>query len=71
MLFPNGSYIKESHHTSLHCSRDANVLYILCITTKCVKLQQNYFSKKGTKSTKKRQEYTRSKKIFKNSSTKY
>jgi len=23
----------------LHCSRDAKVLYMLCITTKCVKSQ--------------------------------
>jgi len=29
--------VKESHHTSLHCSRDAKVLYMLYITTKCVK----------------------------------
>jgi len=35
LLFPNGSCIKESHHTSLHRSRDAKVLYMLCITTKC------------------------------------
>jgi len=39
LLFPNGSCIKESQHTSLHCSRHAKVLYILCITTKCVKSQ--------------------------------
>jgi len=37
LLFPNGSCIEKSH-ISLHCSRDAKVLYMLCIT-KCVKSQ--------------------------------
>jgi len=37
LLFPNGSCIEESHHISLYCSRDAKVLYMLCIITKCVK----------------------------------
>jgi len=55
LLFPNSLCIKESHHINLNCSRDAKVLYILCITTKCMKSQQNYlFKKKGTK---KRQVY--------------
>jgi len=57
LLFPN-SCIKESHHTIVHCSRDVKVLYMLCITIKCVKSQQNYLFKKSTKC-------TRSKKIFK------
>jgi len=50
LLFPNGSCIKESHRTSLH-SRDATLFYMLCITTKCVKSQQNYLFKKGYKKT--------------------
>jgi len=54
LLFPNDSCIKESHHTSLHYCKDAKVLYMLCITTKCVKSQQNYLFIKGTK---KRQVY--------------
>jgi len=49
LLFPNGSCIKESHHISLHCSKDAKILYMLCITTKCVKSQQNYLFKKRYK----------------------
>jgi len=35
LLFPNSLCFKESHHTSLHCSRDAKVLDMLCIITKC------------------------------------
>jgi len=49
LLFPNNSYIGEIHHTIVHCSRDAKVLYMSCITTKCVKSQQNYFFKKRYK----------------------
>jgi len=49
LLFFNSSCIEESHYTSLHCSRDAKVLYILCITTKCLKSQQNYLFKKRYK----------------------
>jgi len=56
VLFPNGSCIEENHRTSLH-RFDAKVLYILCITTKCVKSQQNYLFKKSAK-------YTRPKKVF-------
>jgi len=37
LLFPNGLCIEESHYTSLYCSRVAKILYMLCITTKCVK----------------------------------
>jgi len=45
LLFPNGLCIErererereEKHYTSLYCSRVAKVLYMLCITTKCVK----------------------------------
>jgi len=48
LLFPNVSCIKESHHTSLHCSRDAKVFHVLCITTKCVKSQQIFFSHNKT-----------------------
>jgi len=54
LLFPNGSCIKESHHTSLHCFRDVKVLYMLSIITKCMKSQQNYLFKKRYK---KRQVY--------------
>jgi len=49
LLFANGWCIEENYRTSLHHLRDVKVLYILCITTKCVKSQQNYFFKKGTK----------------------
>jgi len=36
LLFPNGSRIKESHHTSLHCSRDAKVsLYVMYYYKMC------------------------------------
>jgi len=49
LLFPNGSCIEENHCTSLHCFRDAKVFYMLCITTKCVKSQQNYLFKKRYK----------------------
>jgi len=69
LLFPNDSCIKESHHTSLHCSRDAKVLYILCITTKCVKSQQNYLFKKRYKEAPSIRAQRRSSK--KNSCTKY
>jgi len=31
LLFPNGLCIKENHHTSLHCSRDAKVLYVMLL----------------------------------------
>jgi len=64
VIISNGSCIKESHHTSLHCSRDAKVLCMLSITTKCVKSQQNYLFKKRYK----KAPHTRSKKIFKNNS---
>jgi len=37
--------LKKSAY-SLYCSRDATVLYMLCITIKCVKSQKNYFLKK-------------------------
>jgi len=49
LLFPDGSCIKESHHTNLHCSRNVKVLYMLRITIKCVKSQQNYLFKKRYK----------------------
>jgi len=45
LLFPNGSCIEENYCTNLHCFRDAKVLYMLCVATKCVKLQQNYLFK--------------------------
>jgi len=48
LLFPNGLCIEECHYTSLCCSRVAKVLYILCITTKCVK-QKYPFKKKVQK----------------------
>jgi len=68
LLFLNGSCIKESHHTSLHCSRDAKVFYMLCITKMCEIITKLPFYKNIQKSAK----YTRSKKIFKNNScTKY
>jgi len=60
LLFPNSSCIKESH-TSLYCSRNTKAFYILCITTKYVKSQQNYLFKKGYK----KAPSMRSKKIFK------
>jgi len=31
LLFPNGSHIEEYHSTSLHCFRDAKVLYTLLL----------------------------------------
>jgi len=37
LLFPNDSCFEENNYTDLHCSRDAKVLYMLCITTKRVK----------------------------------
>jgi len=51
LLFPNDLCIEEDHRTNLQCFKDAKVLYMLCITTKCVKSQQNYlFKKKEQKS---------------------
>jgi len=35
VIISNALCIENSHHTSLHCSRVAKVLYMLCITTKC------------------------------------
>jgi len=49
LLFPNGSCIEENYRNSLYRFRDAKVLYMLCITTKYVKSQQNYLFKKDTK----------------------
>jgi len=49
LLFPNDSCIEENHRTSLHRFREAKVLYMFCIITKCVKSQQNYLSKKTYK----------------------
>jgi len=46
LLFPNGLCIKESHHTNLHCSRGSKILYMLRITTKCVKSQKITFLNK-------------------------
>jgi len=41
--------IEENHRTSLYCFKNAKTLYMLCITTKCIKSQQNYFFKKKYK----------------------
>jgi len=49
LLFPNGLCIKKSYHINLYCSRDTKVLYMLCITTKCMKSQQNLFKERYKK----------------------
>jgi len=69
LLFSNSSCIKKSHHTNLYYSRDTKVLYMLCITTKCMKSQQNYLFKKRYK--KALSIYTQRRSSKKNFCTKY
>jgi len=49
LLFSNVSCIEENHRTIYIVLEMLKFFYILCIATKCVKSQQNYFSKKRYK----------------------
>jgi len=62
LLFPNGSCIEENHRTSLHCFRDAKVLYMLYV------LLQNVWNHNKIIFLKKDTKYTHPKKVFKKNS---